>query len=406
MRILHIVNDYFPNSKAGTEHYISELTAEQMNLGYLPSILYAKVLEESSVNQENFYKIIDSEHQNIPTYILNIPTAHINILYNSHLSTKLKPWLFNMKFNLVHIHSLINFSYSLLDAIEKHTPVVFTFHDFWLLCSNAILIHSAGQVCNGPDTLDKCTDCQNINCNNISSNFLIQRNAYSNAVMKRINLGVCPSKFSLYKYKKFGSKDANFIHEHLGMRPVKVKSPSPYDKSSIRFSYLGGICWFKGLDTAVSAFRVLKLNNIHLNIHGRISSKEYFEKIMEIVNGDSRIKYFGEYDKQDLGPIFESCDCLILPSRIESYSFVVREAFSAGIPVIASNAGALPEIVKHGKNGLLFKTGDGADLALQISKIAKNPRMLLDFQERIKPVKTIKDDALRLSKYYESIAKS
>ncbi|WP_045215188.1 glycosyltransferase [Desulfonatronovibrio magnus] len=405
MRILHIVNDYLPNSKAGTEYYISELSEAQMELGYLPSVLYTKILEDSNVNHEPFYIITESEYQNIPTYVLTIPLSHKNLLYNSYLLNTLKPWMQGMDFSLVHIHSMINYSCSLIDVIGRHIPVMFTFHDFWLLCANAILIHSAGKVCSGPDTLDKCVECQRVHTDNLSSAWLIQRKNYAAKVMKRVNLGICPSRFSLFKYKKYGEPDFKIVHESLGMKPVSMTNFSKNNGDPVRFTYLGGICWFKGLDVAVSAFRALKINNIILNIYGHISSTHYFEKVMEIANGDSRIQYCGAYSKSDLGSIFESTDCVILPSRIESYSFVVREALSAGVPVIASNAGALSEIVKHGKNGFLFKSGDGADLAMNIFRVAKDPEILLSLKSGIKPVKTIYDDAVKIGEYYRSFMK-
>ncbi len=66
---------------------------------------------------------------------------------------------------------------------------------------------------------------------------------------------------------------------------------------------------------------------------------------------------------------------LICPSECqESFGRVVIEAFAAGTPVIASAIGALPELVEHGRTGLLFRPGDAEDLADKIQWFLSHPR--------------------------------
>ena len=52
---------------------------------------------------------------------------------------------------------------------------------------------------------------------------------------------------------------------------------------------------------------------------------------------------------------------------------VIVEAFANKLPVVASNLGAMQEIIEHGHNGLLFATGDAADLIEKISILEKDP---------------------------------
>jgi glycosyltransferase involved in cell wall biosynthesis len=55
---------------------------------------------------------------------------------------------------------------------------------------------------------------------------------------------------------------------------------------------------------------------------------------------------------------------LVVPSRwFEGCPLVILEAMAAGIPVIASNIGGLPELVEHGVTGLLFEPGNAEELA-------------------------------------------
>jgi len=52
------------------------------------------------------------------------------------------------------------------------------------------------------------------------------------------------------------------------------------------------------------------------------------------------------------------CDLCVLPSRIESFGLTIAESMAAGIPVISTTAGAIPEIMKDGETGLLVPPDD------------------------------------------------
>jgi glycosyltransferase involved in cell wall biosynthesis len=69
-------------------------------------------------------------------------------------------------------------------------------------------------------------------------------------------------------------------------------------------------------------------------------------------------------------------DVLVLPSEAEGFGLVLIEAMAAGIPVIASAAPGIVDIVNHGSNGLLFPIGHVAELAALIRHVADHPDAL------------------------------
>jgi len=82
--------------------------------------------------------------------------------------------------------------------------------------------------------------------------------------------------------------------------------------------------------------------------------KKLIEQFIDENNLRSQIKLIGFI--YDLGQFFFQISALVYPTKVpESYGIAAAEAIARGIPVVASNIGALPEIVKHGENGFLVE---------------------------------------------------
>lgn len=78
----------------------------------------------------------------------------------------------------------------------------------------------------------------------------------------------------------------------------------------------------------------------------------------------------GEADKASL---YRSADLLVLPSEVENMPNTVLEAMAAGVPVVATRVGAIPEMLAHDDTGLLVAVGDVEDLAAHISALVADP---------------------------------
>jgi glycosyltransferase involved in cell wall biosynthesis len=89
----------------------------------------------------------------------------------------------------------------------------------------------------------------------------------------------------------------------------------------------------------------------------------------------SKIVIIKERKHEDIQEYFRASDVLICPSLYEAFGFVNMEAMAAKIPVIASEVGGIPEIVKDRYNGLLFKAGDSKDLAEKIFTLLGSSKM-------------------------------
>lgn len=92
--------------------------------------------------------------------------------------------------------------------------------------------------------------------------------------------------------------------------------------------------------------------NIHLDVVGNISSKNYYNKLRILVseNGlEDVVSFSGRVSDEELRNYYSKAYCFVLPSLLEGYGMVLIEAMSYGLPVIAFNNSAIPFTLKDGK---------------------------------------------------------
>jgi glycosyltransferase involved in cell wall biosynthesis len=87
----------------------------------------------------------------------------------------------------------------------------------------------------------------------------------------------------------------------------------------------------------------------------------------------NRVQVLGHRGPDEIVELRRRAFVTIVPSRYETFGIIVLEAFAFGSPLIVSDAGSLPELVRPGETALTFRSGDYRDLASKILQMLKNP---------------------------------
>jgi glycosyltransferase involved in cell wall biosynthesis len=132
----------------------------------------------------------------------------------------------------------------------------------------------------------------------------------------------------------------------------------------VTFGYLGRLASEKGVNVLLAAFATLKHHNvlphptrIKLLIAGKGPAEKDLKRLAVDLGLKDNVVFLGMIKKKT--DFFSQVDCVIIPSiQAESFGLTIIESMMAGLPVIASRIGAIPEIIEHKKTGLLFKPGD------------------------------------------------
>ena len=158
--------------------------------------------------------------------------------------------------------------------------------------------------------------------------------------------------------------------------------------------YFGRLDIFhKGLDTLLEAVAILARTRpeIELRIAGRGSSLDKLKVMIDAMGMAGNVKLVGAVSDAERNELLATAAIQLMPSRFEGFGLAAAEAMAAGVPLIASSVGSLPEVVDAPRGGVLVPPSDPAALA------AAAARLLEDERERESLSRSARESARRFS---------
>jgi glycosyltransferase involved in cell wall biosynthesis len=240
---------------------------------------------------------------------------------------------------IIHTNNLSGFSpYVYAIAKREKVPVVHTIRDYYFLCSKSTMFKA-----------ERNCDAQCLECKLLSFP--------KRMLSKHVDSVVGVSNFILQKHLAHGMFSKAVVKKRIFniFNPNKkfVKQFDRFDH--IKFGFLGILAPTKGVEFVIERFIKAGVSSSSFEIYGKGHTADYEDYLKKKYSSDS-VVFHGFKDAEDIYP---NLDVLVIPSLWhEPFPRTLIEAFSYGIPVIASNRGGIPEMIVHGENGFLFNPED------------------------------------------------
>lgn len=196
----------------------------------------------------------------------------------------------------------------------------------------------------------------------------------------------------------FDRKDIAVIHNWIDLnifRPEEEKVES----GTFSIIFVGTPSIRKGIDLLPKIMRALG-DKYQLKLTAKINDVPEYPELPKNISVIERLN-----NDFDLANLYRSADLLIFPSRLEGFGLVVLEALACGLPVVATDSGALGEIVQNGISGFLCPQDDVEAFVGAVRKIAsdRNLRMQMGISGRLNAMKNFSED-LMIEKYIQLYA--
>lgn len=277
--------------------------------------------------------------------------------------------------DVAHVHNFFPlFSPSIYYAChEAGIPVVQTLHNYRVICPNAQLLRG-GKVCEDcvgkgvpwPGVLHACYRGSRAGTAAVAAMATVHRwiGTWNNMVSAFIAL----TSFSREKLVQGG-----IAAQKVFVKPNFVPAPEVVGNGRGGFAlFVGRLTPEKGIAALLSVWGSTK-RTVPLKVAG---DGPLGGEVAKIASG-AHIEYLGAQPREKIQELMREAAFLVFPSIwYEGLPMVIIEAFSVGLPVLASNLGSMASVVEHGRTGLHFRPRDAEDLAAKVEWTLANPEKL------------------------------
>lgn len=265
--------------------------------------------------------------------------------------------------DIVNINNFEGLSVSVFSAVKSlNLPLIFTIRDLAIIGIKDNPVNLFGRVDKTDSRIRRLYDRILRHIINNKPNTIIVISQFVNNALKR--------------YGFFSDTGVVVVLNAIEIDNLQCMEKN-YD--TIDILYVGALDRIKGVHILIEAFKKLKAENVRLHVIGKGKDEERFKLL---AGSDRRITFYGFKSGKELMDFYKKANLLVAPSlRFEAFGRIIIESFNYGTPVVGSNTGAYPELIKSGYNGFLFEAGNIGELRDILNNLIENPSELMRLEK-------------------------
>jgi len=374
MRVLHAVHGFAPEFRGGVEAYVEAVASAQRARGDDAFVLSGSDRGRAPAHLE------EEDISGIPVLRLQGLAPHTERLRDRPDGEALVDGLLRrLQPDVLHIHSWLRLVPNLAAvATSAGIPVVATLHDVALSCPRVHRLKADLSFCRVPESPGPCIPCVRRDPWETDADVedeLSLRALFLERERSLLSAVLVPSEAQRRILEDVGAFPPGVLEvlpaalPHLPAPAVTTTRATP----GLDVGHWGNLLPAKGTHLLVAAAASLPASlGVVVHLFGTAPDTG-FESSLRASAPPDRVVFHGPYAPSDLSRF--PLDAAAFPSLAhESHSFTLDEAFSLGLPLVVSDAGALPERV--GGRGLVVGAGDVPGLGGALRRLAEEPALL------------------------------
>ena len=304
---------------------------------------------------------------------INAASTAIESVYSFQSARAVKHRIDSFQPDVVHVHNFFpRISPSVYYACsEKQVPVVQTLHNYRLLCPGATFLRE-GKICEDclgkaialPAVKHACYRSSKLATASVVNMLAIHRGLQT--WHRKVTKFIALTEFARGKFIAGGLPS-----DRIAVKPNFVSLDQGIGTGTGGYAlFAGRLSEEKGISILLEAWKKVSGRG-HLKIVGDGPMAPMVREAVATVPG---VEWLGLRSRSEVSRLMADAVFLVFPSICyESLSMSLIEAFSVGLPVIASNLRSMAELIKDGSTGKLFSSGSSDELAATINWALANP---------------------------------
>ena len=431
MRILQVIHGYPMRFNAGSEVYTRALAR---GLADRHTVQVFTRREDPFAPEHDLISEADPEDPRVLLHLVNVSDGR-DRYRREGVDARFAEVLDTFQPHVVHVGHLNHLSTSLLEqASNRGIPIVFTLHDYWLMCPRGQFMQMHPQnpaelwcACTGQDDRGCAERCYSRYFSGAEeereedvahwTGWVGRRMDHVRRMATLVDRFVAPSRVLRERYiAGFGLHPGRIVHREYGFDVASLGGRSRKAEADFVFGYIGTHIPAKGIHHLIDAFGGVR-GQSRLRIWGRSrgASTDALRALAASLPGDAaaRVEWRQEYQNSDVvREVFDHVDAIVVPSIwMENAPLVIHEALQARVPVITADAGGMRELVRDGENGLLFEFREVASLRDAMQRLVDDPHLaarlgarghvhsasgdVLDLKEHVREIEALYAEVIR-----------
>ena len=179
--------------------------------------------------------------------------------------------------------------------------------------------------------------------------------------------------------RNMGAKSVEVVPNGVSINKYEIRNPKSETNLKSQNSNIKTIIttsrlvYKNGVDTLIKAMAILyvqhRMSNIKLQILGDGQEEKKLKELVKELKVDDIVQFLGHIEQEKIYDYLAEADIFVRPSRTEGLGSSFLEAMGAGLPIIGTAVGGIPDFLKDGETGLFCKVDDSKDLAEKIKKL-------------------------------------
>ena len=327
-----MVSPYGWDTPGGVQVHIKELAENFIEKGHHVSVI-APVSDESSVTEE--WLVNAGRPISVP-----FNGAVAKVLFGPLATSRVRQWITQGEFDVLHIHEPVVPSLSLLACWSAEGPMVATFH---ASSPKQKALSAVGPILE--------------------------------PVLEKLGARIAVSEMARKTLTDHFPTDAVVIPNGINNSHYRNAMANPDWSGEHVIGFLGRFDEDrKGLQVLIKALPTIvkKYPDVKVLVAGPGDADSALKKIEPALR--SRFTFLGRLSDEEKRSFFKSISVYVAPNiRGESFGIILAEAMAAGTPIVASNIQAFSAVLSGGNSGTLFENGEGKDFARAIIEVFANP---------------------------------
>ncbi|HUR34414.1 MAG TPA: glycosyltransferase [Vicinamibacterales bacterium] len=444
MRVLLVVHGFPPQAQGGSEIY-ADAHARALHSRFGDDVV---VLTRENDRSRPEYSRRDTNYHGVHVVWVNNTFRQVRSFEESYANGAVadiaSALIAEVRPDVAHVHHLTCLSSFIPERLAAAgVPAFMTLHDYWLLCHRGQLLDRDCQVCHAAvNGCGRCVDDgatgppaigaaaalvrrfepafpraarQLVRATGTRLSGLLadpgasaaaaaSRSIHMRNAVANITRFFAPSAHLRDRFVAAGYGSERIELSRYGFVTDGWQRTRAHRSGPLRLGFVGSLMVSKAPHLLLEAAARLPAGRVTVDLFGAPvpyhGDDSYCVRLERWLSSPG-VHVHGNVPHELMGRIFESFDVLVVPSIWpENSPLVIQEAFLAGVPVVASRTGGIPELVRHEENGLLVEPGDVEGLRRALLRLLDEPGLLERLRDHGGEVRSIEDDTRCLRDWY------